>query len=376
MKKILFATTALVATAGVAAAEVAVTGAAEIGVVAGNRYNSAVRAGANLGGLSAGRDAAAEFWTSIEVTFTMSGEADNGLTFGAVVQLDESTASGGTDDQGASAFIAFGGARLDMGDTDGALDWAMQEVNLAGAGSIDDSETAHPGFSGNSGLDGGEDGQVARFTYTFGDFAMALSAEVDDTPNYTVQAARPANPTTTPPTTARPNRSVADANSETIWGIGGKYSGDLGGVTLGVGLGYQTKDNFGDMIGVSVDAAHSSGVSFAVNYSEFTPDNAIKTATFSQKISHWGVGVGYAQNALQIGVNYGEWDNLRMATGVVATGVVLCNGCSSNGYGLAVNYDFGGGLEAQFGAGVGENKMAGGGSQDWDSFSLGLAMSF
>lgn len=39
MKKVLFATTALVATAGVAAAEVSLSGYAEIGIVGGMRYD-------------------------------------------------------------------------------------------------------------------------------------------------------------------------------------------------------------------------------------------------------------------------------------------------------------------------------------------------
>ena len=75
MKKILFATTALVATAGVASAEIALTGMAEMGI-----YDN-------------GNDDT-QFFTDIDVTFTMSGEADNGLTFGANVDLDESDGSG------------------------------------------------------------------------------------------------------------------------------------------------------------------------------------------------------------------------------------------------------------------------------------------
>ena len=32
--------------------------------------------------------------------------------------------------------------------------------------------------NGNAGLDGGLDGQVARYDYSFGDFAVAISAEI------------------------------------------------------------------------------------------------------------------------------------------------------------------------------------------------------
>ena len=72
MKKILFASTALVATAGVAAAEVTISGYAEMGI-----FNPSTE------------DAETQFFTDLDVTFTMSGEADNGLVFGATIDLDE-----------------------------------------------------------------------------------------------------------------------------------------------------------------------------------------------------------------------------------------------------------------------------------------------
>lgn len=356
MKKILFATTALVATAGFASADVTgsgpgtidITGSAEIGVIGGNRYTHINTGMPPAAGPA--RDASPEFWTDVEVTFAMTGEADNGLTFGATVQLDEAPGPHARDDDGATWFIAFGNARLDMGDTDGALDWAMQETNIVG-GSIDDSETFQPGFNGNAGLDGQEDGQVARFTYTFGDFAVAMSAEVDDSPNVNVPGFK---------------------DDGTVWGIGGTYSGDLGGVTLGVGLGYQTQENRGDIWGISVDAAMTNGISAVVNYSEFSPDSNIKTAAFNDTVTHWGIGVGYTMNALSIGVNYGEYDN---ALAFDAAARAFGNNFSSKGYGIVANYDLGGGLVAQAGVGIGEwdNGVR---TSDFDSYSLGLAMSF
>ncbi|MBP0483734.1 porin [Sagittula salina] len=351
MKKILFASTALVAFAGAAAAEVKVTGSVEMGVVGGNRY--ATSATVNSDGVT-------QFWTSHEITFTMTGEADNGLTFGAKVQLDEAAASGGADDNGADVYVAYGAARLTMGDTDGGLDWAMQEVNLSG-GSIDDSETEHPGFSGNGGFDGSEDGQVARFEYAFGDFAVAISAELDDTPNTVTQNAAL---TICPATVAAGAICAGNADDDNIYGIGFKYSGDLGGTKIGVGLGYQDQNDWGSIIGASVNATLASGFKVAVNYSEFDPEAAgVSNAT------HSAIGFGYEMNALAIGLNYGKYENFDRMSGTYA------NNAESDGYGLAVAYDLGGGLAAQFGYGNGTSKVAGV-STDWDSYSLGLAMSF
>ncbi|WP_298262238.1 porin, partial [uncultured Litoreibacter sp.] len=78
MKKILIASTALVSTAGIAAADVALSGRAEMGIFQQNTAFSGGAVGSDM-----------QFFTDIDVTFTMSGETDNGLTFGASVDLDE-----------------------------------------------------------------------------------------------------------------------------------------------------------------------------------------------------------------------------------------------------------------------------------------------
>ena len=335
MKKILFATTALVATAGVAAAEVSLTGFAEMGVVDGDHLSTA------------------QFHSDIDVTFNLSGEADNGLTFGATIDLDEaidpdycsSPLAGGTNTNGPavcgesdmSVFIAYGGARLTMGDTDGALDWALTEVGIGGA--IADDHTTHAGFNFNSGLDGTFDGQVVRFDYAFDAFSVAISTEIDDTGTF-----------------------------DPIWGIGFRYSGELAGLDLGVGLGYQTVDLGADVdvVGLSVDTTFDNGLQAIVNYSQW--DIA------GTDVDHWGIGLGYTMNALTLSANYGEYN--------------FPGSAKDSGFGLAANYDLGGGLVVQFGYGssdidvgaaafgIGAGNFAGSAPGDYDQYSLGLAMSF
>lgn len=330
MKKVLFATTALVATAGVAAADVALSGMGEIGVVGGDVYGNNT-----------------QFWTDIDVTFSMTGTADNGLTFGATVDLDENGAFAGTTQGGETLFIASGPWKLTMGDTDGAFDAAMQEVGIGG--SIDDSNTAHVGFSGNSGFDGTYDGQIATFQYTFDSFTGYLSAEVDDS-------------------------GAGDA----VWGIGGVFNADLAGLTLRVGLGYQTADDngsvtlfdgtddlgvavsvgisdFSEVWGISVGTTFNNGLQAVLNYSNFGGSDT------EGDVTHSAIGLGYSMNALTIGLNYGQWDGDQG---------------SIDGYGLAVNYDLGGGLSAQFGYGKNDADISGVASNQNDSFSLGLSMSF
>ena len=169
MKKVLFASTALVATAGVASAEVALSGSAEMGIYGGSAIET-------------------QFFQDLDVTFTMSGSTDNGLTFGATVDLDESTGAApalnnNADDGGASIFISGDFGTLTMGDTDGALDWALTDAgNIGNPGSIADDETSHAGYRGNY-LDGVYDGQIVRYDNTFGDFGVAFSVEMDDAAN-------------------------------------------------------------------------------------------------------------------------------------------------------------------------------------------------
>ncbi|SMX26886.1 Porin [Pelagimonas phthalicica] len=330
MKHILLATTALVASAGIASAEIELSGSAEMGIIGGS---------GEVGGVDV--DIETQFHTDIDVTFTMSGETDNGLTFGASIDLDESDNDGadnnGTDPTGSRAFanttqggetifIAYGAAKLTMGDVDGALDAAMKEA-IIGSAINDDHE--HAGYNGNSGFDGGYDGQIAQFSYAASGFTGYLSVELDDF-----------------------------GNTDPIWGLGVAYSTELAGLTLGVGLGYQTVEDASTW-GLSVDTTFNNGIQAILNYS--TVDFGVAGAE-DQK--HFGLALGYTMNALTIGVNYGKFDD-----------VLGVDGDTSKGFGLAVDYDLGGGAEVQFGYGKSDMDI-GGVESDLSTWSLGVAMSF
>ncbi|MGX9355738.1 porin [Roseobacteraceae bacterium S113] len=365
MKNLLLATTALVATAGFAAADVALSGSAEMGVKGGSEQDRT------------------EFHTDISVTFTMTGESDNGISFGASIGLEEAQDGVLTDaEDDYTVFISAGGATLTMGDTDGAFDKALTEVAIGG--SIADDHTSHNGYSGNGGfnggsaptaaenisevvagtdlngdgdstdtfeitaasdgtagggmgLDGNNDGQIARFDYTFSGVTVSLSSELDD----------------------------ADDGADPVMGIGVAYSADLGGVNLGIGLGYQSQEDFGQVTGISLSTTFNNGLQAILNYSNINldDDNLLGDDT----ISHAAIGLGYTMNALTVGVNYGQY----MSGGDEAQA----------GFGVAVNYDLGGGLVAQFGYGSStiddDLATATGVSDDsTDTWSLGLAMSF
>ncbi len=308
MKKVLLASTALALTAGMAAAEVSLSGYAELGIFQVDDGTGS--SGDNI-----------EFHTDIDVTFTLSGETDSGLQFGASIDLDESdgnTATGASPafsantQGGESIFVKGDFGTITMGDTDGAFDWAMTEVFWGT--SIADDHSTHAGASGNAGLDGTYDGQIARYDYSFGNFAFALSAELDDT-----------------------------GTGDTVLGAGVKYSMDMGGTSLGFGVGYQD-DGVSDVAGISVDAAFAGGIGARVNFS--TQDNGT-TST-----DHMALGLSYTSGPLLVEANYGEFDNGTTST---------------DGFGAAVNYDLGGGAVVMVGYGTDDNA---------DRFSAGLGLSF
>jgi len=245
MKKILLATTMLAGTAGFAAAEVTISGSAEMGIVGGSAYS---------GGTT-------QFWQDVGVTFSMSGETDGGLSFGTSIDLDEASGSFGALHDGTSVYISGAFGKLTLGDTDGGFDWAMTETGMGT--SIADDHTTHSGFNGNRGLDGYWDGQILRYEYSAGDFAAAASVEMDDDSN-------PGDP---------------------IIGLGMKYT--MSGVKLGVG--YQSGDGE-EIIGASV-SGEAGALQYVVNYSD---EKGYAT--------HMGIGLGFTSGALMVAANYGVFD--------------------------------------------------------------------
>jgi outer membrane protein OmpU len=325
MKKILFATTALVALAGAASAEVALSGWAEIGV-AKNENGS--------GDFMSGDLTKTQVFTDLDVTFSMSGTADNGLSFGASIDLDEARLNDQTDASrmgNATIFMSFGGATLTVGDTDSAFDARLTETAMGGA--INDDHTVHPGYNGNSLFDEAYGGQEIRLDYAFDAFTVSVSTSPDRFGTF-----------------------------DPSYAIGFSYGMEMSGVDVNIGLGYITTDEasaagpvtYDDAFGISFAATFSNGLSAVLGYSTLIDSSAGGL----DNGSHIGIGLGYTMNALSMAVNYGEYD--------------FDTAGSADGYGLTVNYDLGGGLVAQFGYGGGTPRV---GTYE-DTYSLGLAMSF
>lgn len=125
MKKVLFATTALVMTAGVAAAEVAVSGDARLGM----RYESDT---AYVG------DSSLNIINRVRVKFALTGESDSGISFGANLRSDQK-ANSGDNNSATDGDVWVSGAygKLTVGDIDGALEKAVGDLPEVGLSGLD-----------------------------------------------------------------------------------------------------------------------------------------------------------------------------------------------------------------------------------------------
>jgi outer membrane protein OmpU len=351
MKKVLLTSTALVMTsASFAAAEIAISGSAEMGVVGGN-VSVTTAAGDEFD-----ETVPLQFFNDVDVTFSMSGETDGGLAFGVSVDLDEAGNLGDEfDNQGVAIFISGDFGTLTMGDTDGAVDFVMTDMGNAGnPGSINDAETAHLGYLG-AWLDGSGDNQVVRYDYTFDAFTFALSVEQMPT---------------------GPDGTVLEDDDDLTWALGFGYDFDFAGGSAGVALGYQYSDNGSIQVGgdaddqtVTVPVLTGETAATAIGFDVSLDNGLDATLTYTyfdvdegEDVDHIGVGAGYSFDAFSIHGNYGQWN---------------ADNATVSGLGLSAGYDLGGGASLLFGYGRSDVDVDGSDQElQIDDYSLGLSFSF
>ncbi|UWR26153.1 porin [Sulfitobacter sp. S223] len=173
MKKVLFATTALVATASVAAADVTFSGYGRFGIV----YQSDDGTG----------DSSTDLTSRFRMQIDATAESDAGVTIGARVRLEgeERDAANGARPQfnGVRYFARSGGLEVGVGNIYGALEFmpGMYPIDLGLTGHNYDYTAFN--FRGDAyasgGLGNGGDNGV-ELLYSFGDFSVHVSASDTD----------------------------------------------------------------------------------------------------------------------------------------------------------------------------------------------------
>jgi outer membrane protein OmpU len=161
MKFTLLATTAIVAALSSAAqAEVTLSGSARMGVID------------DFGDDNTG------FTSRARVVFTLSGETDGGLAFGATFRADNAGAANVGD--AGEVFISGTFGKLSMGDVDGAANAAVGHVDGVGLTGLSDLNESTFIANGGVDLDGGTlndaSDPTALYVYSTGDLSLYLSA--------------------------------------------------------------------------------------------------------------------------------------------------------------------------------------------------------
>lgn len=163
MKKVLFATTALMATASVAAADITIGGSARFGM----QYNSALVVDTTLE-------------SRLTINLDFSTETDGGLELGGRIRIRANENAAGTLN-GAQLYVKSGGFKLTVGNICGAIECmpGLYTGSVGLNGNAWDALVTNTRGAGNWGWDAysssGTGSNGAEVEYTAGDFKAHLS---------------------------------------------------------------------------------------------------------------------------------------------------------------------------------------------------------
>ena len=370
MKQILLASTALVAFAGAAAAEVAISGSGRMGMV----YDKSIL-NDNIvivnGDAKRTSDAGFRFDSRVRVAFTLTQETDAGVTFGGSVRADN--ASAGNKGQGGSVFMSGAFGKLSMGDVDGAAESAVGNLSGVGYTGLGDFNEAFYLQQGNSDLDSNEElsafaTPAALYEYTTGAASFYFSIG-----NPGGIAIKPDAFNINDDGVNIGNYEVSDTVVDQAYGIGAKYSVD----NYSFGVGYESIDisgiltDFGDdgVKGATKDTAGPDGLDGTAD-DTFAADSDDTESEFNNTLDNWILGGSATWGGFTLKAQYGEGsgDNLELtqygisgdytfdAYTVTAfwrsVEVKTLDDVSSRDYqpfGLGVSYDLGGGASVAAG---------------------------
>ena len=330
MKNLLLASTALVAFAGTAAAEVAISGSGRMGIV----YDDAARDGS----------AEARFSSRVRVAFTLTQETDSGVTFGGSIRADN--ASAGNAGNGGSVFLSGAFGKLSMGDVDGAAESAVGNLSGVGYTGIGDLNEALYLQQGNSDLDGNDRltafaTPAALYEYTTGPASFYVSLanpaglEVGDSDFFDIQA-DPIDPDLV-------TTDVFDVTIDQAFGLGAKYSVD----NYTIGIGYESM-SFG---ATALDTATLVETEISTDIDHIIVGGSATFGGFTLK-AQYGEASGDYLDLTQYGVS-GDYTFDAYTVTAFWRHVELedVNGDSAERepFGLGVSYDLGGGASVAAG---------------------------
>ncbi|MEH6629419.1 MAG: porin [Halopseudomonas aestusnigri] len=349
MKKILLASSAIVAGAAFAAPAMAADG--EIVWSAFTQFHASSQESDDGGATNQGLD----FNTNSEIHLNAQTTADNGLTYGLHIELEADQSNTNDTDEN-DIWVSGDFGKVVLGDNDSAgdaLDVNATSVgftygmfnNFTGVGTPASSGRTSTGFS-----DSGDSTKITYFTPTFNGFKAGVSFAPDGDEGSTI--------------------SGSSASFDNHFDGGLNYSGSFNDFSIDAGIGGGTHevpdsgsdDNtyYGVTGGVRVGYA---GFKVAASYSHEDEEDTFDSNTFD-------IGVGYSTGpwGVTAGASFSERDN--------------DNGGSTDNneaYSAGVTYEIAPGLNTWLAGTVGDyegSDSSGNSSGDFSSISTGLAVSF
>lgn len=163
MKKVLFATSALVALTGAAAAEITLDGDARLGLL----YNDFGYTNAN-----GDEKSTMDVISRARVRFTMTGDTDTGLSFGAQFRAHEANDARNYSKPVGKVWIEGAYGKLSAGDVDSAIEAAVGHLPTVGLTTFDD---ANEFYYNSTELYDEYDNKGLLYEYKYGDVSFYAS---------------------------------------------------------------------------------------------------------------------------------------------------------------------------------------------------------
>lgn len=321
MKKILLATSILAATTGYAAAEVALTGDARMGVV----YD--------------GNDV--QFSSRARVRFNLSGQTDTGLEFGATFRADQAGTAGGddggsaggswngrSDDKLGNVWISGAFGKLAMGDVNSAAEEAFGDLSAVGyTGLADFTDITY--IVGDEGPER-EQGPAALYSYSTGAFEFHLGLSDGNRPSVdSVNVGIEDGPEADVTYSAAVAYSAGDYKVGIAYIDAGDEVNDYGGTQL-------TVYGSAELSGFGIKAFYSDYDDYAAeNWFGGINNGEAPLVGASDLDKSYGLTLDYAFGATTV-TGFARRDDVTRAAGSVLAD-------SYDTYGLGAKYDLGGG---------------------------------
>ncbi|MEY3306226.1 MAG: hypothetical protein RLZZ413_264 [Pseudomonadota bacterium] len=333
MKNLLLASTALVAFAGAAAAEVAISGSGRMGMVYDKSISNDDIVIVNNEAFRTS-DAGFRFDSRVRVAFTLTQETDSGVTFGGSVRADN--ASSANSGKAGVVFMSGAFGKISMGDVSGAAEAAVGNLSGVGYTGLGDFNEAIYLQQSNEDLDGND--ELSAFALPAALYEYSTGAA-----SFYVSLGNPGGIGIADTTLG--DIEVTDTVIDSAYGLGAKYSVD----NYSVGFGYESID----ISGIATDTVTNNSVEYSNTVDSWMLGGSATFGGFTLK-AQYGQGSGDGELDLtQYGIS-GDytfdaftvtafWRSVELQTSTDDTQV------KSQPFGMGVTYDLGGGASVAAG---------------------------